>query len=311
MTQQDVCPACDSKNIKLLETISTLVIAKFWSDIQQEAGDAILSYLQAEEIPDKVYIAKCHTCGLEFGNPRFAVSGEWYQKFEQYGIRWEYGQCLQDLYTCKQEILEVGCGEGYFLELASQKGHSIVGLDFNEEAIKVARSKNLEAYSWNLKELKNHVDKPFNAVTFFHVIEHLDEPEAFFADLAEIMPVGSSLHFSCPGPRRFTTHLESDKKVGLRDVWDYPPFHQTRWNQESAAKILSKFGWRLEKYVEEPFHWIGISSFLVQKTSNLSEQSSLQRKATIVTKMIQTFIPSLIYKGMSMYCMAIRENISL
>lgn len=313
MNKRTHCFACKSNQIQSIETISTIELAKVWSKSDIEAGQTILKYLEQGSIPETVYIDKCRVCGLEFANPTFAADAEWYAKIEKYGMRWEYSQCLKDLQAHKrQAVLEVGCGEGYFLEFITRNGTNIVGLDFNKSAIQVSRSKGMEAYTCNLKETMEILNKQFDAVTFFHVIEHLDDPDRFFADLSVIMPVGSTLHLSCPGPKRFTTPLEHENKVGLRDMWDYPPLHQTRWNQKAVDKILSRFGWSLKKYVEEPFHWTGVSIFLVSKKLAASgfnplRMSPLEWKMRIVNQMIRTFIPSLKYKGMSMYCMAVRQ----
>lgn len=259
------CPACQSQKITVIEQISTLKIAQFWSQFESNAGCILKNYIEEGKIPSQVQIFQCHECRLEFGNPMFAVDDDWYSKFERYGFRWEFNQCLMDLPSTKAKILEIGCGEGYFLELASLKGYHAIGIDFNSSAIKVAKNKGLEAYTYDIKQLNADSHQRFDSVAFFHVVEHLDDLENFFKELALIMPLASTLHFSCPSPRRFTTHLELAKKVGLRDVWDYPPFHQSRWNRKAADKLLSRFGWKLEKYLEEPFHWLGTSSFLASE----------------------------------------------
>jgi len=294
-----------------LESIPTLYIANSWSKFEPEAGQILLNYIEEKTVPATVKIDKCCLCGLEFANPMFAVSNDWYANFEKYGWRWEFYQCLKDLSGNQTTILEVGCGEGYFLDLARCKGYKAVGIDFNRKAVEIAKEKGMEAYVSNINSVKLYNDQKFNAVVFFHVIEHLDNLETFFKDISEIMPTNSTLHFSCPGPRRFTTHLEN-KRVGLRDVWDYPPFHQSRWNLNAADKLLLRFGWKLEKYLEEPFDWRGVSSLLVsqdlaEKKLNLSELSSFARKKLILKKMFQTLIPSFKYSGMSMYCAARRQ----
>lgn len=162
--------------------------------------------------------------------------------------------------------------------------------------------------------MRKYTNKQFDVVAFFHVIEHLEYPEKFLAELAEMMPIGSSLHFSCPGSKTFSSEFEPENKVKLSSMWDYPPLHQTRWNKKAANEILSRFGWKLMYYREEPFNWLGISTFLVAKNLllkglNLSDISPIAFKIKVVQKMGQIFIPSVLkqLKGMSMYCMAVRE----
>jgi hypothetical protein len=139
----------------------------------------------------------------------------------------------------------------------------------------------------------------------------LDDLPMFFQDLYPIMTKDSSLHFTCPAPNRWTMNLE-EVKVGKREGWDYPPHHQTRWNKVAADKILSRFGWKLQKYVEEPFNWKGLSNILAaNKLKKLGLELSmlppLERRVRIALAMVSTFIPSITKTGMNMYCLAIRQ----
>jgi 2-polyprenyl-3-methyl-5-hydroxy-6-metoxy-1,4-benzoquinol methylase len=308
-----LCPACKSRNIKFLEAISTLEVAKSLLNLSSTASDLFIEYLEKKEAPDTIYIDKCRICGLEFSNPMFYTEGDWYSKIENYyGIRpWDYQQCLKNL-SPNSQILEIGCGEGHFLDLVIRNGHSGIGLDFNHVAVQVARKKELEVYCYNLKDIKKHFQNiVFDVITFFHVIEHIDDLEAFFQEISSIMNKDSSLHFSCPNPNRWIPNLDQ-ANTGLREGWDYPPHHQTRWNKVAANNILSRFGWKLKKYDEEPFNWYGSSVNLVSKDlvafgSNLSMLSPIYRKIKIAEKMIQVFVPSLVHTGANMYCHAIRQ----
>ena len=305
------CPACKSDRIQSLESIPTSEIAKVWSVISLEASERLTKYLDSGEVPTYTYMAKCCDCGLEFANPMFAGGEEWYAD-EGYGMRWEFEKCLQEL-NPSSKLLEIGCGEGVFLDLAAREGHSVLGVDFNLGAIQLAKAKGLEVYGWDLRELSERLpNTKFDAVMLFHVIEHIEDLDTFFQDLSQIISTGSSLHFSCPVSNRWGSQLEPDRKVGLREVWDYPPHHQTRWNRLAADKILSRFGWKLQKSLEEPLDWRGMSTYLVTKELasqglELSALSPLKRKMKIATKMLQTFVPSIKCAGMSMYYQAIRQ----
>jgi SAM-dependent methyltransferase len=307
------CPACKSENIKPFEAILTSEVAKSMTKLSHTAASLLIEHMEMGEVPATVYIDKCIICGLEFANPMFIAQGDWYSNIENYYVtrRWDYQQCLNDLKPNSQ-ILEIGCGEGHFLDLIRSHGHGGIGLDFNHVAVQTARAKKLEVYCHNLKDTRVYFqDKAFDAVCFFHVIEHIDELEIFFQELSSIMPNGSSLNFTCPNPNRWIRKLEC-AKTGLREGWDYPPHHQTRWNKTAVNNILSRFGWKLQKYLEEPFDWRGFSTNLASKDLallglNLSDLSQTLRKIKIATKMIQIFIPSLTNTGMSLYCQAVRN----
>ncbi|WP_397449104.1 class I SAM-dependent methyltransferase [Pseudomonas sp. NA-150] len=75
-----------------------------------------------------------------------------------------------------QQLIEVGCGKGYFLELLSGLGYAITGID--------------PAYEGNNNEV---IKAPFtrglglaaDAVVLRHVLEHIGDPVAFLAEIAE------------------------------------------------------------------------------------------------------------------------------
>ncbi len=305
------CPECKSDMIQSWESIPASEIAKVWSATRLESGGKLTEYLDSGKAPSTIHMAKCCDCGLEFASPMFAAGEDWYTE-EIYTIRWEFKKSLEDLKP-GSKLLGIGCGEGVYLELAAREKHSVLGMDFNPGAIQIAKAKGWEVYCCNLRKLKQRLlNRKFDAVMFFHVIEHIEDLETFFQDISSIMPTGSSLHFSCPGPNRWTTQFETDRKVGLREVWDYPPYHQTRWNRLAADKILSRFGWKLQKSLEEPLDWRGMSTYLVSKELasqklELSALSAVERKMKIATKMLQTFVSSIKCAGMSMYYQAIRQ----
>ena len=86
----------------------------------------------------------------------------------------------------KLSILEVGCGRGYLsLELA-RIGHDLLGIDVNEQAIRIAyQTKNTDPYNSNRGRLEyqvsdfavwNNTDGKFDLVIFNRVLHHVPQP---------------------------------------------------------------------------------------------------------------------------------------
>lgn len=294
----------------MVELIETSRIAEAWSTVSATATDALKHEINTASIPEQTQIFRCDRCQLEFANPMYSALSDWYGEVEQYGNRWEFQQCLADM-GAGSNLLEIGCGEGYFLELAAQAGHRAFGLDFNSGAVKIAQAKGLNAQCWDLKALKEHDhQQKFDRVAFFHVLEHIDDLDRFFADLAMVTTETATLHFSCPHPQRFTNLIEPHQ-LGKRDYWDYPPHHQTRWVPNAIEQLLSRCGWKLIKTIDELFHWVGVSGYLAaakhqRNGRSLAELSPLRRKAEILAQMVQTLLPSQRYSGISLYSMAVR-----
>ncbi len=71
----------------------------------------------------------------------------------------------------KGKILDVGCGQGAFLDLCLQNGHDAIGQDLTS----VKGPSSLTIYPKSLKEIMFPTDE-FNLVTMFDVLEHCPNP---------------------------------------------------------------------------------------------------------------------------------------
>lgn len=111
-------------------------------------------------------------------------------------------------------LLDVGCGSGDFLHRMHKLGWSVIGLDFDANAIENAKAQ----YGSELTVL--HTDLPsahfpdnsFDAVTMHHVIEHVLDPVALLVETRRILKAGGRLVVATPNINSF-----GHKK--FRDSW--------------------------------------------------------------------------------------------
>lgn len=75
-----------------------------------------------------------------------------------------------------KKVLDVGCGTGLFAYRSAKKGANVLGIDFSEAAINIARKKykipNLRFEKLNATEIQ---DK-FDVIVSIGTLEHLDNP---------------------------------------------------------------------------------------------------------------------------------------
>ena len=81
-------------------------------------------------------------------------------------------------------VLDVGCGNGQFLEIATGLGHQAYGLDASASAVEMCLQAGLQAYTEDFLE---HwpAEKP-NIVTFWDVLEHVANPVQFLKHAREL-----------------------------------------------------------------------------------------------------------------------------
>lgn len=198
-------------------------------------------YSQEMKIQYKIF--RCKNCGIEFSEPMKSASSSHYQESEWYGERWEFYETLKFFKGERGKILDIGCGESHFLNLAKKENFEIVGIDFNEEAIRRAKEKfGFErVYPFTLEEfMKKFPSEKFDMICAFQIIEHLENPVDFVLKLRKILRENGFFVFSLPNPERFQARIKWE-----REQWDFPPHHLTRWSNKSIQVLLEKTGFKI------------------------------------------------------------------
>lgn len=190
----------------------------------------------------------CAACGTEYAFPRIEADGIWYESFgEFYGGRWEFGQAAADLRMRggRPHVAEIGCGEGRFLrEIGSFC--DAVGADLNRAAVARAREAGLNANEGSLHELRSSVSGArFDAVVFFHVLEHMAAPDAFLSEVVEALSGTGWVLGSVPNEARATARL-------VREFWDRPPHHLTRFSRAGLQRLFARVGLEIVELRDQP-----------------------------------------------------------
>ena len=125
---------------------------------------------------------------------------EWNRKvFEFYAP--QFAQC--------QHVLDVGCGEGQFLELLEAQGVCAKGVDSDGRMIRVCRAKGLDVVESDLFSYLRDRREGFDGIFSSNVIEHLSAEDAIrFARLAlDALRPGGRLLVATPNPESLIVHL--------------------------------------------------------------------------------------------------------
>ena len=108
-----------------------------------------------------------------------------------------------------QRVLDVGCGEGQFLEAATAQGISAQGVDCDTRMVSVSRQKGLDVVEDDLFHYLDEHKEQFDGIFSSNLIEHLTVQDALrFLQLAfRVLRPGGTLLVATPNPESLIVHL--------------------------------------------------------------------------------------------------------
>ena len=89
-------------------------------------------------------------------------------------------------YVKKGKLLDVGCGNGSSMQIMKSKGWQVVGIDFDEKAIKSTQQLELDV-AFSAISLSKIPNEEFNAIMMNHVVEHVSDPKKLLEECRRIL----------------------------------------------------------------------------------------------------------------------------
>ena len=130
-------------------------------------------------------------------------------------------------------LLDLGCGDGCFVNLANKNGVAAIGVDKSAPASSGLISSSIEDFEPNQK---------FDAVTLFHVLEHLQSPGLVLEKMATLLKEGGVLVVEVPLIGSLTERVLGRDYFAYRD-----PSHLHFFTKNKFLDLLREAGWRVEK----------------------------------------------------------------
>ena len=207
-----------------------------------------------------------------------------YRFFQKYNLK--YKKSILDQYvTTGKNILDYGCGAGEFLNFI-QKDYSVKGFEPNKDARNAATKKvgNDKIVS-DLNQIQN---ESLDAVTMWHVLEHIENQEEFLSEIYTKIKKGGKLIIAVPNYKS----LDAEYYQEFWAAYDVPR-HLYHFSKEGMKIIFENQNWTLkeirpllldsyyisitsEKYMKNPLSWLkgpiigALSNIKASKTGDYS-----------------------------------------
>jgi 2-polyprenyl-3-methyl-5-hydroxy-6-metoxy-1,4-benzoquinol methylase len=210
------------------------------------------------ETCDHYRMYRCPDCTVEFAepmrscadDPRVAALYEGrIQMVGQY-LGWYHREFLAVTGRQPGTLLDIGCGTGDFVRAACEHGYQAVGIDSDREAIEAGRLHHvgISLHCTAAEEFLRQDSGRYDVITFFEVLEHLQNPRGFLAAVRDHLTANGGVALSVPN--NDSCLLRIYRK--LTGMIDRPPHHLTRWSKRAIAYLLREQGFEVAKLAVLP-----------------------------------------------------------
>ena len=154
------------------------------------------------------------------------------------------------------KLLDVGCGYGWFLQLARERGWEAVGVDVSPQAVRYATERlGVRALCGDLKELQFPAYS-FTVVTLWNVLDFVPDPVGLLQEIHRVLEPGGRLFIRIPnsGFQRLSFLL-----TGWAWHWERSSstfvFHLTSFSPASLRFLLRRTGFVPLRVANSPPTW--------------------------------------------------------
>jgi 2-polyprenyl-3-methyl-5-hydroxy-6-metoxy-1,4-benzoquinol methylase len=134
------------------------------------------------------------------------------------------------------KLLDVGCGAGERLEKMRGLGWTVHGIDFDEEAVGLAKAKGLDVSCGTIPGIW-FPPETFDVVTMNQVIEHVPDPIELLKECHRVLKPGGKVVLTTPNNKCWGHKLFGEHWRGLE-----PPRHLYIFGPSSIEEILRRAG---------------------------------------------------------------------
>jgi len=231
------------------------------------------------EIEGEFHVQTCGSCGIVFLNPQptFDEIRKYYP--DNY---YSYHQTIERTIVTKlhdklkrlfyargfplangTRVLDIGCGNGEKLSEFLALGADCYGVEINEKAVEVARSKGIKAYHGDLFG-QDFEEKFFDVVIMDNVFEHMAEPGRLLTKVYALLKDDGTLVITVPNRSSFTRFIFGKQWIGYQ-----VPQHFFTYSPRTLKIVAQRNGFILEKirHVQNSYQFLASLRFMLRSFS--------------------------------------------
>jgi 2-polyprenyl-3-methyl-5-hydroxy-6-metoxy-1,4-benzoquinol methylase len=284
------CPGCDSSIINPVFSVKDYTVSgedfSIW-----ECADCSLRFTQNAPAADSIGNYYKSEDYISHTNTSKGFINRLYQVIRKKTLRQKRKLVCKLTGKEQGKILDVGSGTGAFVNEMKQNGWQATGLEPDTGARKIAK----EVFNCELKNTDEFFSLPpdsFDAITMWHVLEHVHDLQSYLSQLKNLLREDGRLIVAVPNYTSFDASVYKEYWAAY-DV----PRHLYHFSPDSMKRLIEKNGMKIvdyrpmwfdsfyvsllsSKYKKGKTNWL--ASIWIGFRSNLGGISNLKKCSSVI-----------------------------
>jgi 2-polyprenyl-3-methyl-5-hydroxy-6-metoxy-1,4-benzoquinol methylase len=233
------CPICKSQNFEKVLAVKDYTVSHENFDLMH-CNECTLRFTQ--NISNQQNIGKYYASEnyISHSDTQEGLVNKLYHSVRKRTLQAKQKLIVSKTKLKQGKILDIGSGTGAFLNSMQQAGWQVKGLEPDANA----RAKALELYQINTSPSHEIFDLPaerFDAITMWHVLEHVHELQAYIAQLKKMLKPGGKICIAVPNYTSYDA-AHYDQYWAAYDV----PRHLYHFSPKAMQNLINQHGMKIE-----------------------------------------------------------------
>ncbi len=158
--------------------------------------------------------------------------------------------------NAEDSVLDIGCGDGPFAQFCAERGAEVIFADIDAEKVAAVEAMLKQSPARAVIPLVTDAnpiplpDARVNKIIAMEVLEHVDDPAQFMAELVRVARPGAQFLITVPDPLG-----ESVQKKLAPDAYFEHPNHIRVFQREEFEQLILDAGLIIERRADYGFYW--------------------------------------------------------
>jgi 2-polyprenyl-3-methyl-5-hydroxy-6-metoxy-1,4-benzoquinol methylase len=232
------CPACREKKSTRFLQAKDYTVSQNTFDIVQCASCDLLFTNPRPEAEQAGYFYKSENY-ISHSNTQKGLVNKLYHAVRNITLK-QKTQLIQEDQKGTKNLLDIGCGNGHFLQACQQSGWNIFGMELDPDTAARAAALTDQIIYPDLKSIPK--DATFEMITLWHVLEHVYDLDGYFNFFKSRINQGGKLLLALPNAKSYDANY-------FKEFWAAydVPRHIYHFSPETIQSLARKHGFKLKK----------------------------------------------------------------